>query len=187
MIELVHPSSTSLWETARVLVREYATSLNVNLDFQNFDEELLHFEKEYAPPGGTFLLVRDLSNLRIHGDIRNHGDTRPDDHRSGDRRSRGEEKDAEYLACGALRRFSEHECEMKRLYVRAAGRNLGLGRQLALALINEAKTLGYSRMLLDTLPTMRSAQSLYKSLGFVPTKPYRFNPIDGTSFLQLDL
>jgi len=154
MTQLIHPDSPVLWETARLLVREYAATLNVSLDFQNFDEELLHFEQEYAPPGGAFLLVR---------------------------------LNQEFLACGAFRRFSESECEMKRLYVRPIGRNLGLGRQLAVALITEAKALGYKRMLLDTLPTMKSAQSLYKSLGFEPTQPYRFNPIEGSAYLKLDL
>jgi len=154
MSELVHPNSASLWETARALVREYAASLNVSLDFQNFDDELLHFESEYAPPAGIFLLARN---------------------------------ETEFLGCGALRRFSAAECEMKRLYVRPAGRKLGLGRQIADALIAEAKSLGYTRMLLDTLPTMHSAQSLYKSLGFVPTEPYRFNPIVGSAYLKLDL
>jgi len=154
MPRLIHPDSAELWETARLLVREYAASLNVNLDFQNFDEELRHFETEYAPPTGTFLLARH---------------------------------DNEFVACGAIRRFYGSDCEMKRLYVRPTGRKLGLGRQIALTLIAEAKSLGYRRMLLDTLPTMQSAQSLYKSLGFEPTQPYRFNPIEGTSFLKLDL
>jgi putative acetyltransferase len=154
MTDLIHPDSRELWQTARTLVREYAASLNVNLDFQNFDEELSHFETEYAPPTGTFVLARTNN---------------------------------EFVGCGAIRRFSETECEMKRLYVRPAGRNLGLGRQLALALIAEAKSLGYKRMLLDTLPTMQSAHALYQSLGFTPTEPYRFNPIEGTTYLKLDL
>jgi putative acetyltransferase len=154
MADLIHPNAPALWETARELVREYAASLNVNLDFQNFDEELLHFETEYAPPGGTFFLAR---------------------------------QSGQFLACGAFRRFSDSDCEMKRLYVRPAGRNLGIGRQLAVALIAEAKALGYKRMLLDTLPTMQSAQSLYKSLGFEPTEPYRFNPVAGSAYLKLDL
>jgi ribosomal protein S18 acetylase RimI-like enzyme len=154
MPELVHPDSPALWQIARELVREYAASLNVDLAFQNFDEELQHLETEYALPTGTFLLARN---------------------------------ETEFLACGAFRRFSAPDCELKRLYVRPSGRNLGLGRQLAQTLIAEAKSLGYHRMLLDTLPTMQSAQSLYKSLGFEPTPPYRFNPIPGSAYLKLDL
>jgi GNAT superfamily N-acetyltransferase len=76
---------------------------------------------------------------------------------------------------------------MKRLFVRPEARGSRLGRQLVERLIPEARAAGYSRICLDTLPTMASAQSLYRSLGFVPTEPYVFNPIPGTRFLALDL
>jgi putative acetyltransferase len=154
MPDLLHPNSAELWQTARTLVREYAASLNINLAFQNFDDELSHFERDYAPPSGTFLLARHNN---------------------------------EFVACAALRRFSSTDAEMKRLYVRPSARNQGLARQLALALVAEAKSLGYARILLDTLPTMHSAQSLYKSLGFQSIEPYRHNPIEGTSYLKLEL
>jgi carbonic anhydrase len=76
---------------------------------------------------------------------------------------------------------------MKRLYVRSAAQDRGIGRAIAVALVDEARRLGYRRMLLDTLPSMHNARALYRSLGFVETAPYRFNPIDGTTFMMLAL
>ena len=89
--------------------------------------------------------------------------------------------------CVALRRIDGETCEMKRLYVRPQFRGTGLGRDLALRVIDEARSRGYKRMRLDTLPPMGKAQKLYESLGFCDIDPYRENPIAGSRWMELDL
>jgi ribosomal protein S18 acetylase RimI-like enzyme len=95
--------------------------------------------------------------------------------------------DGEAAGCVAMRKLERHVCEMKRLFVRPRFRNHGLGRKLATELIAEARRRGYTHMRLDTLPSMKDAMALYESLGFHDCEPYRFNPIEGSRFLELAL
>ena len=154
MIALTRPDSPERWAEAARLVREYATSLGIDLAFQDFDHEIASLEHEYGPPDGHFLLA---------------------------------EAGGAFVGCGGFRRLSEMSCEMKRVYIVPSSRGTGVGRRIATALIAEARDRGYRAMLLDTLPTMRDAHRLYESLGFEPTEAYRYNPIEGTTFMRLVL
>ena len=152
MIVLERATSPSDIESVRVLFREYADSLGVDLQYQGFDEELRDLPGEYSPPAGTLLLAKN---------------------------------DDEVIGCVGVRALDPATAEMKRLYVRPAGRGTGLGRTLAEAAIRFATVSGYERMRLDTLPQMDRAQQLYRELGFVPIDAYRFSPVPGTVFLEL--
>ena len=96
-------------------------------------------------------------------------------------------QDGQSAGCVALRGLAEDICEMKRLFVRPAYRGLGIGKALAETIIVEARRRSYKKMCLDTVPTMQEAQTLYESLGFQDTEPYRYNPVCGTRFMALAL
>lgn len=95
--------------------------------------------------------------------------------------------DDDLAGCIALRPLDEKCCEMKRLFVRPQFRGLKIGRLLIDTIIAEAKNMQYEYMVLDSLPSLEKAVSIYKSMGFRETEPYYNNPISGAVYLRLDL
>ncbi len=90
--------------------------------------------------------------------------------------------------CIALRPLDSETCEMKRLFIRPNFRGVGLGKVLVNALINEARSIGYKRMRLDTMPgRMDTAIGLYQAIGFRDIEPYYDNPVGDARFMELKL
>ena len=136
------------------LFQEYAESLNFDLDFQDFGEELETLPGKYAPPLGSLLVAKETG---------------------------------ETVGCVAVRPLGSEICEMKRLYVKPAHRGKKVGRELAVAIIEEAKRLGYKAMRLDTVEAMKEASALYRALGFQQIDAYTYNPLPGAMYFELKL
>lgn len=157
--------------TAASLIRDYTDSLKMDLSYQGFSTEMENLSTYYGPPQGELLLAYGL-----------------------------EPRDTA-LGCVALRPLKQHlnqeigqnsekrtnSCEMKRLYVSPEARGMGLGEILLKAIIYKARELGYTEMVLDTLPSMEGALRLYRRAGFVGTQAYYNTPVNQTVFLKLDL
>jgi ribosomal protein S18 acetylase RimI-like enzyme len=95
--------------------------------------------------------------------------------------------DRKPAGCVALRKLEEGVCEMKRLYVRPEYRGSGIGKTLSVKIIDEGKSLGYEKMRLDTLASMKEAISIYRDLGFYDIEPYCHNPFEKAVFLEKEL
>jgi GNAT superfamily N-acetyltransferase len=89
--------------------------------------------------------------------------------------------------CVALRRLDSRTAEMKRMYVRETHRGTGLGRKLAVAVIDAARKRDHGRIVLDTLPKLTTAIALYRDLGFRECGPYLSEPTPGALCFELDL
>lgn len=89
--------------------------------------------------------------------------------------------------CIALRKLNDTQCEMKRLYVKPEFRNKGIAKMLVEKVISDSKEIGYSSMLLDTLPFLQTAIKMYKKIGFYEIGCYNDSPLDNTIYMKLDL
>ena len=86
-----------------------------------------------------------------------------------------------------LRKIDTQNCEMKRLYVRPSFRGKKIGGFLVEKIIADAREIGYTYMLLDTLPFLESACAIYQKAGFYEIPSYNDSPMDASIFMKLDL
>jgi putative acetyltransferase len=70
------------------------------------------------------------------------------------------------VACGALRRIDSGVAEVKRMYVMPAARGRGLSKAMLAALEQQARQLGFARLVLETGTRQFEALALYRGAGF---------------------
>jgi ribosomal protein S18 acetylase RimI-like enzyme len=158
MRTIVHASTPAELEQAAALLREYADSPDYDATFAE-SLAIQDFARELAELPGAYAPPAGRLLLAL--------------------------VDGEPAGCAALKALDAVDvCEMKRLYVRPAFRSLGVGRALVEALLAEARAAGYRAMRLDTLPEMRAAQRLYRSLGFYEIPPYSEQSVAGALFFE---
>lgn len=131
------PSSSA---DAQYCLGEYFRELRERFD-GGFDPEhsLVPSLDEFAPPRGTFLLVR---------------------------------QNGQPVGCGGLKPMSNEGAYLKRMWIAPAARGLGLAKRLLRALEDEAKSMGYSVVRLETNKSLVEAQQLYRSSGYREVPPF---------------
>jgi putative acetyltransferase len=98
------------------------------------------------------------------------------------------EVDGRPAGCIAVKPLEAGVCELKRLFVRPEFRRRKLGLKLTQHIIEEARSIGYTVMRLDTIRgTMDNAIALYESVGFREIPAYYHNPIPNAFYMELQL
>ncbi len=152
-------------EHARELMRTYARWTEIDLCFQNFEDELAALPGKYSAPEGGLWLAEEASSGRPVGAPMSTP-----------------------VGVVAVRALADSTCELKRLWVEPEAKGRGFGRELARTAIAFARDAGYAEMKLDTLKNrMPAAIALYRSLGFVDAEPYTHNPEPDVLFMTLKL
>lgn len=144
-------NSIKAFEDGKNLFQQYATSLEIDLSFQDFISELAAIDKQYNMPEGALILA-------YNDDIA--------------------------VGCAGIRKLDTQTAELKRMFVLPEFRKYKIGATLLQLAIDNAKHLGYNIIRLDTLPSMTQAQNLYRSFGFYEIPAYRYNPVEGTVFME---
>jgi GNAT superfamily N-acetyltransferase len=90
--------------------------------------------------------------------------------------ARNEDRTA--VGCGMTHALDPETSEIKRVFVNDAARGQGVAALLCSALMTQAKTDGFMRVVLDTSKTLHAAQRLYTKLGFSARGPYQPIPDD---------
>ena len=156
-MRIVEAANDAEFSAAKALIEEYAASLEVDLEFQGFREEIDRFPRGYSPPEGAVLLAYEGATPSGVIALRRHSDS----------------------VCEMKRLYV-------RPGFRGRGIGRALSEELVrkAALLGYTKMRLREG---PTDPAVDAALGLYRALGFREIPPYRYNPVVGAHFLELAL
>jgi GNAT superfamily N-acetyltransferase len=149
-IELVHVETSAQVNAARALVTEYLRWVA--------DVARTHYG-----------LAFDVDAM-VRSDLEDRGKFFPPSGRFYLVRYQGN-----HVGVGCLKRLAPTVGEVQRMYVQPHVRGAGAGRALVERLIEDARTLGYTTLRLESLKALTAAHGLYRSVGFKNIDPYSEN------------
>ena len=130
--------------------------LGCDLGFQGFKSEWTDLPGKYdfKKRGGLFVAIEKSAKEGSNSDVALQS--------------------SQIVGCIAIRPLTDRCGEVKRMYIRKAYRRNGLGKKLALAIIEHAWSdeCNYDEIKLDSLERLAQAVSLYEKLGFERIPPY---------------
>jgi GNAT superfamily N-acetyltransferase len=80
------------------------------------------------------------------------------------------------VGCGGIQHIDAMTAEIKRMWIHADSRGIGLGRRLLDHLESVAGQLGYARVVLDTNASLKVAIAMYEGAGYESIERYNDNP-----------
>ena len=119
---------------------ERALQLDILARYGGDEPEEPHDAAQFTPPDGAFVVAW----LEVDGG------------------------DAVAVGCGGIRGIGDGRCELKRMYVDPDARGRGIARSLLERLEDEARSLGFAEVWLETGTEQPEAIALYESSGYEP-------------------
>ncbi len=143
---------------------EFLLGFGVNLNFQDFDEEVKNLPGAYSKnKRGSILLILNYEEDKT--------------------------KSLKYIIPAgmvSLKNLSNSTCEMKRLFLLEDFRGMGLGKLLMDSIIKIAKDLGYTKFRWDSLKKLTESNKLYEKYNYKKIDPYNYNPFSDVLYFELD-
>ncbi|GMU19920.1 MAG: hypothetical protein AMXMBFR13_00240 [Phycisphaerae bacterium] len=90
------------------------------------------------------------------------------------------------VGCYGLYPLGPGVCELRKMYLRRDLRGKGLGKTILRHALDRARTLGFTRVQLETASVLKEAIGLYRSFGFRPFRPEHMSArCDAAMYLKL--